>query len=235
MDEVDRLLIQLFNVSKIYPNGVKALTDVTLKIDKGEFVFLVGASGAGKSSFIKLLFREELPTRGQIFIGGKSLVRMKSSEVPFLRRQMGIVFQDFRLLPHKTVYENVAFALEVVETPPGEIRHRVMESLHLVGLSGKENLFPDQLSGGEQQRVGIARAVVNKPVILVADEPTGNLDLDTSWGIMHLLSEINKRGTTVIMATHARELVDGMRKRVIAIENGRVTRDEQRGTYGYEN
>lgn len=229
------MLIQMFNVSKIYSNGVKALTDVTLKIDKGEFVFLVGASGAGKSSFIKLLFREELPTRGQLFIGGKSLGRMRSSEVPLMRRQMGIVFQDFRLLSHKTVYENVAFALEVLETSPGEIRPRVMEALHLVGLGGKESLFPDQLSGGEQQRVGIARAVVNKPMILVADEPTGNLDIDNSWGIMSLLSEINKRGTTIIMATHARDLVDGMRKRVIAIENGRVTRDEERGTYGHEN
>jgi len=224
-------LIQMYNVSKVYPPGIRALIDVTLRIEKGEFVFLVGASGAGKTSFIKLLLREELPTRGQIFVAGKSLVRMKRSEIPYLRRNVGVIFQDFRLLPNYTVFENVAFALRVVETPSRDIPRRVEEVLALVGLEGKERLLPDQLSGGEQQRVGIARAVVNRPSILLADEPTGNLDADTSWEIMKVLSEINKRGTTIIMATHAKDIVDRMRRRVIAIENGRVVRDEKRGLY----
>ena len=224
-------MIQMYNVSKVYPPGIRALIDVTLRIEKGEFVFLVGASGAGKTSFIKLLLREELPTRGQIFVAGKSLVRMKRSEIPYLRRNVGVIFQDFRLLPNYTVFENVAFALRVVETPSRDIPRRVEEVLALVGLEGKERLLPDQLSGGEQQRVGIARAVVNRPSILLADEPTGNLDADTSWEIMKVLSEINKRGTTIIMATHAKDIVDRMRRRVIAIENGRVVRDEKRGLY----
>lgn len=224
-------MIQMYNVSKIYPPGIRALVDVTLRIEKGEFVFLVGASGAGKTSFIKLLLREELPTRGQIFVAGKSLVRMKRREIPYLRRNVGVIFQDFRLLPNYTVFENVAFALRVVETPPRDIPRRVKEVLSLVGLEGKGHLLPDQLSGGEQQRVGIARAVVNRPSILLADEPTGNLDMDTSWDIMKVLDEINKRGTTIVMATHAKEIVDRMRRRVIAIENGRVVRDEKRGLY----
>ncbi len=227
-------MIQLYNVSKIYPAGTKALLDISLKIEKGDFVFLVGASGAGKSSFMKLLLREELPTRGQVFVAGKSLNRMKRREIPYLRRNLGMVFQDFRLLNNYTVFENVAFALRVVEAPAREIPHRVEEVLKLVGLSGKAQFQPERLSGGEQQRVGIARAIINNPRILLADEPTGNLDNDTAWEIMNILSEVNKRGTTVVMATHAVEIVDKMRRRVIEIENGRLIRDEKRGTYGHE-
>lgn len=224
-------MIQMYNVTKVYLSQIQALVDVTLRIGKGEFVFLVGASGAGKSSFIKLLLREEMPTRGQIFVAGKSLVRMRQQDVPYHRRNIGVIFQDFRLLPNYTVFENVAFALRVVEVPPREIPGRVKEVLSLVGLEGKENLYPEWLSGGEQQRVAIARAVVNRPAIVLADEPTGNLDLDIAWEIMKLLMEINRRGTTIVMATHAKEIVDRMRQRVIAIENGRVVRDEKRGAY----
>ena len=224
-------MIQMYNVTKVYSGGNRALVDISLKIEKGDFVFLVGASGAGKSSFMKLLLREELPSRGQIFVAGKNLVRMKRRDIPFLRRNLGVVFQDFRLLPNYTVYENIAFALQVVETPPREIPGRVEEVLRLVGLQGKGQVLPDRLSGGEQQRVGIARAIINRPRILLADEPTGNLDVDTSWEIMKILSEINKRGTTVVMATHAKDIVDKMRRRVIEIENGRLIRDEKRGSY----
>ena len=224
-------MIQMYNVTKVYSGGNRALVDVSLKIEKGDFVFLVGASGAGKSSFMKLLLREELPSRGQIFVAGKSLVRMKRRDIPFLRRNLGMVFQDFRLLPNYTVFENIAFALRVVETSPREIPGRVEEVLRLVGLQGKGPVLPDRLSGGEQQRVGIARAIINRPRILLADEPTGNLDADTSWEIMKILSEINKRGTTVVMATHAMDIVDKMRRRVIEIENGRLIRDEKRGSY----
>ena len=227
-------MIQLYNVSKVYPAGNKALLDINLKIEKGDFVFLVGASGAGKSSFMKLLLREELPTRGQVFVAGKSMNRMKRREVPFLRRNLGMVFQDFRLLNNYTVFENVAFALRVVEAPVRDIPQRVEEVLRLVGLSGKGQSLPERLSGGEQQRVGIARAIINNPRILLADEPTGNLDTDTSWEIMNILNEVNKRGTTVVMATHAVDIVDKMRRRVIEIENGRLIRDEKRGAYGYE-
>lgn len=227
-------MIQLYNVSKVYPAGNKALLDINLKIEKGDFVFLVGASGAGKSSFMKLLLREELPTRGQVFVAGKSMNRMKRREVPFLRRNLGMVFQDFRLLNNYTVFENVAFALRVVEAPVRDIPQRVEEVLRLVGLSGKGQTLPERLSGGEQQRVGIARAIINNPRILLADEPTGNLDTDTSWEIMNILNEVNKRGTTVVMATHAVDIVDKMRRRVIEIENGRLIRDEKRGAYGYE-
>lgn len=225
------MVIQMMNVSKIYPTGTRALIDLSLKIDKGEFIFLVGASGAGKSSFIKLLLREELPSRGQILIGGRNLARMRRRRVPMLRRNLGIVFQDFRLLPNYTVFDNVAFALRVVETSPREIPGRVEETLRLVGLQGKGQLYPERLSGGEQQRVGIARAIVNRPMILLADEPTGNLDMDTSWEIMKIMTEINRRGTTVVMATHAKEIVDKMRRRVIEIENGRLVRDEKQGVY----
>ncbi len=227
-------MIQLYNVSKVYPAGNKALLDINLKIEKGDFVFLVGASGAGKSSFMKLLLREELPTRGQVFVAGKSMNRMKRREVPFLRRNLGMVFQDFRLLNNYTVFENVAFALRVVEAPVRDIPQRVEEVLRLVGLSGKGQTLPERLSGGEQQRVGIARAIINNPRILLADEPTGNLDTDTSWEIMNILNEVNKMGTTVVMATHAVDIVDKMRRRVIEIENGRLIRDEKRGAYGYE-
>jgi cell division transport system ATP-binding protein len=227
-------MIQLRNVSKIYPNGARALVDVNLKIGKGDFVFLVGPSGAGKSTLIKLLYRDERPTRGQVHINSKNLVRMKEREVPYLRRSIGVIFQDFKLLQNKTVYENVAFALEVIGVSKSEVRTRTLGTLDLVGLANKERAFPHELSGGEQQRVCVARAVINNPALLVADEPTGNLDPETAWGIMDLLYDINKRGTTVVMATHAKDIVNKMQKRVIAIENGRVARDEERGSYGYD-
>ena len=227
-------MIQLTNVSKIYPNGARALVDVNLKIGKGEFVFLVGPSGAGKSTLIKLLYRDEIPTRGQVQINSKNLVRMKEREVPYLRRSIGVIFQDFKLLQNKTVYENVAFALEVIGVAKREVRNRTRNMLELVGLAGKENAFPHELSGGEQQRVCVARAIINNPALLVADEPTGNLDPETAWGIMDLLFNINKRGTTIVMATHARAIVNKMQKRVIAVENGRVARDEEIGGYGYD-
>jgi len=219
------MLVQFFNVSKIYPNGVKALDDVSLKINQGEFVFLMGPSGAGKSTLARMFFREELPTRGQIFIASRSIIRMKKSEVPKLRRNIGVVFQDFKLLENKTVRENVSFAMKVVGLSSKEIRNRVPEIIEMVGLKGKEDCFPGEISGGEQQRVGIARALVNQPLLLIADEPTGNLDIDTSRGIMDLLFDINRRGTTVIMATHARELVKSARKRIIMLEKGRIVSD----------
>jgi len=227
-------LIQFFNVTKIYKGDIYALKDVTVKIDKGEFVFLVGPSGAGKTTFIRLLFREELPTKGQILIAGRSITRLRPKEIPFLRRNIGVVFQDFRLLPDRTVYENVAFALQVLEVPPKEIKARVEEVLAQVGLSGRAHLFPHQLSGGEQQRTAIARAIVNKPRILVADEPTGNLDPVTSREIISLLLDINRLGTTVIMATHAWDIVNSLKKRVIALDKGRLVRDDKEGVYGYE-
>ena len=227
-------MIQLTNVSKIYQNGARALVDINVKIGRGEFVFLVGPSGAGKSTLIRLLYREEIPTRGQVILNGKNLVRLKDREVPYLRRNIGVIFQDFKLLPNKTVTENVAFALEVIGISKREVQKRSREVIDLVGLSAREKSFPDQLSGGEQQRVCVARAIINNPALLVADEPTGNLDHDTAWGIMDLLYNINKRGTTVIMATHARDIVNQMQKRVIAIEAGRVARDEEKGVYGYD-
>ena len=227
-------MIQLTNVSKIYPNGARVLVDISLKIDKGEFVFLVGPSGAGKSTLIRLLYREELPTRGQVILNGKNLLRMREREVPHLRRSIGVIFQDFRLLPNKTVFENVAFALEVIGLGRREVQNRTRSALELVGLGKKEKVFPNELSGGEQQRVAVARAIVNNPALLVADEPTGNLDPETAWDIMELLYNINRRGTTIVMATHARDIVDQMKKRVIAIEDGKVARDEQRGVYGYD-
>lgn len=227
-------MINFINVSMVYPNGTKALTDVSLRIEKGEFVFLVGPSGAGKSTLTKLIFREEQPTRGQILFNGKNISRMKPREVPYLRRSVGVIFQDFKLLSKKTVAENVAFALEVIEASRREIEKAVPDALERVGLAKKAGAMPSELSGGEQQRVGMARAIVNNPPLVIADEPTGNLDPDTSWEIMHLLQEINKYGTTVIMATHAKDIVDGMKKRVVALEKGRVVRDEERGGYGYE-
>jgi cell division transport system ATP-binding protein len=227
-------LIQLFNVTKTYPNEVRALNDISLTINKGDFVFLVGPSGAGKSTLIRLLYREELPDRGQIMVKNKSICRMKLREVPYLRRSIGVVFQDFKLLAERTAYENVAFALQVMECPKKEIYERTIRILEQVGLKGKGERYPHQLSGGEQQRVAIARAMVNNPDLIVADEPTGNLDPDTSWGIMELLERANKRGTTIVIATHDKEVVDGMKKRVIALEQGKVVRDEQRGGYGYE-
>lgn len=227
-------MIQLSNVSKIYPNGARALSDINLKIGKGEFVFLVGPSGAGKSTLIRLLYREEKPTRGQVLVNSRNLVRMREHEVPYLRRGIGVIFQDFKLLPNKTVEENTAFALEVLGMPAREVQTRSRAALELVGLGGKGKAFPHQLSGGEQQRACVARAIINSPGLLVADEPTGNLDPENAWGIMDLLYNINKRGTTVIMATHAKDIVDQMQKRVVAIESGRLVRDQERGAYGYE-
>ncbi|MEQ8236950.1 MAG: cell division ATP-binding protein FtsE, partial [Syntrophomonadaceae bacterium] len=206
-------------------NGVKALNDVSLKIDRGEFLFLMGPSGAGKSTLVKLLFREEIPTQGQIFIASRSIVRMKRSEVPKLRRSMGVVFQDFKLLENKTAAENIAFAMKVVGTSDRVIKARTTEVIQQVGLKGKEDCFPSQLSGGEQQRVGIARAIANRPLLLIADEPSGNLDMDTAQEIMDLLYDINRKGTTVVMATHARELVKTAGKRVVTLEAGRIQSD----------
>jgi cell division transport system ATP-binding protein len=205
-----------------------------LHIDIGEFVFVVGPSGAGKSTFVKTLLMEEEPTVGKIIIANQNITNLHRRQVPYLRRKVGVVFQDFRLLPTKTVYENVAFSMEIIGATPREIRRRVPTVLSMVGLSKKANMYPDELSGGEKQRVSVARAVINNPPILIADEPTGNLDPETSWEIMKLLSYINRRGTTVIMATHAKDIVDTMKKRVIALENGMIVRDEIRGGYGYE-
>lgn len=211
-----------------------ALQDFSLQIDKGEFVFLVGPSGAGKSSFINLVIRKELPTSGLLEVGNMNVALLKKNEVPYFRRNIGVIFQDFKLLPNKTVYENISFALEVIEADAREIKIRVNYVLDLVGLTHKRNEFPSELSGGEQQRVSLARAIVNRPHLLLADEPTGNLDPETSWGIMELLKEINKRGTTVVMATHNKDIVDRLRRRVVAIENGRIIRDELKGGYSLE-
>ncbi len=227
-------MIQLYNVSKIYPNGVKALNDVTLHIRKGEFVFLVGPSGAGKSTLTKLLCREELPSRGQVIINGRNLARMKNREIPYLRRKIGMVFQDFRLIPNKTVFENVAFALEITGASRKEIKKVVPMALRMVGLEKKAGMLPAHLSGGEQQRTCVARAIVNNPVLILADEPTGNLDPETSWELMKLFRDINRRGTTIIMATHAWDIVDAMKKRVVELSQGSVVRDEESGGYGYE-
>lgn len=227
-------MITMTNVSKVYPNGSIALDDITVMIEKGDFVFLVGPSGAGKSTFIKLLFREEQPTAGQIVVNGQNIAAMSAAEIPFLRRSLGIVFQDFRLLPNKTVFANVAFAMEVIESPRREIQKRVNSVLDLVGLRDKVRAFPAQLSGGEQQRVAIARAIVNSPQLVIADEPTGNLDPDTSWEIMQIFQRINTTGTTIVMVTHDKQMVDAMKKRVIAIEKGRIVRDQVKGVYGYE-
>ena len=228
-------MIEFKNVSKVYDNNVKALSNVNIKIDAGDFVFLVGPSGAGKSTFVKMLLKEIEPSEGQIIVDGIELSKIKRKKVPFHRRKIGIVFQDFRLIPSLNVYENVAFAMRVLEASPSEIKKQVPIALSLVGLSNKQKMFPNQLSGGEQQRVSIARAIVNKPLVLIADEPTGNLDPETAKEIMALIEDINRSGTTVVMATHAKEIVDDMQKRVIAIEKGQVVRDEEKGGYEYEN
>ncbi len=227
-------MIEFRNVSKVYNKNVKALTNVNINIDKGEFVFLVGPSGAGKSTFIKMLLKEVEPSTGNIVMGNEDLSKIKRRQIPYHRRKIGMVFQDFRLIPILNVYENVAFAMRVVGASPKEIRKRVPMVLSLVGLSNKYKMFPTELSGGEQQRVSIARAIVNNPKVLIADEPTGNLDPETAKEIMELIDDINKAGTTVVMATHAKEIVNSMKKRVIAIDKGEVVSDVQKGGYEYE-
>lgn len=228
-------MIKLTNISKEYQNGVRALSNINLEIKKGEFVFIVGSSGAGKSTLIKLLLKEVEPTKGYIYLNGENITDVKTRRIPYIRRNIGVVFQDFRLLHKKTVYENIAFAMEIVGAHPKEIRRRVPMILGMVNLSKKASSFPDQLSGGEHQRVSIARAIINNPPILIADEPTGNLDPDTASEIMKVLLNINARGTTVLMATHAKDIVDMMKKRVIAIDEGKIVRDEEKGGYGLEN
>ncbi len=227
-------MVEFRNVYKKYPNGTVALKDIDIKINKGEFAFLVGSSGSGKSTLIKLILKEESSTEGEVFVNGYNLSSMSRQDIPYLRRSLGVVFQDFRLLLNKTVYENVAFAMQITEALPKEIRRQVPMALSLVGLSRKANAYPGQLSGGEQQRAALARALVNSPSLLIADEPTGNLDPDTSWDIMRLLSEVNQRGTTVIIATHEKNIVDAMKKRVIALDKGVLLRDQQKGLYGDE-
>ena len=224
-------MIKLENVTKIYKGEMVALRDASVDIDKGEFVFLVGPSGSGKSTFLRLLNREERPVKGRIFVAGKDIAELPGYKVPYLRRNIGSIYQDFKLLPTKSVYENVAFALEAIGRPRSAIREAVPQILDLVGLAKKQSNMPNELSGGEQQRVSIARAFVNRPLILLADEPTGNLDPATSVGIMKLLDRINRTGTTVVMATHDRGIVDTMRRRVIELDRGRVVRDQARGVY----
>jgi cell division transport system ATP-binding protein len=224
-------MISLQRVTKTYRNGVTALEDVSVEIDKGEFVFVVGPSGSGKSTMIRLLLKQEEASRGDVFVAGKNLSKITSFKVPHLRRNIGTVFQDYKLLQDKTVFENVSFALEVIGKPKHVIDQRVPEILEYVGLGDKLNAFPDELSGGEQQRVSIARACVNRPLVLLADEPTGNLDPNTSVDIMRLLDKVNRIGTTILMATHDQAIVDAMRKRVIELEKGKVVRDQSRGVY----
>lgn len=224
-------MIKVVNISKEYKNGVKALTDINLHIKKGEFVYIVGESGAGKSTLVKILLKEEAPTSGEIYLNNINITNISNRRIPYIRRNLGVVFQDFRLLHNKTVYENVAFAMEILGADPKEIRKRVPVVLNRVDLGRKASSFPDQLSGGEQQRVSIARSIVNNPPILLADEPTGNLDPDNSLQIMKILNDINTRGTTVIMATHAKEIVDTLRRRVIQLKSGVIIRDQKRGGY----
>ena len=228
------MVVSVNDVSKVYPGGSVALQDVNVHIEPGEFVFVVGPSGAGKSTFIKMLFREVLPTTGSIFVNGMDILALSPKEIPFMRRQLGIIFQDYRLLPDRTVFENVAFAMQVIEAPHRKIRRQVNNVLDLVGLRHRSNAYPNELSGGEQQRIAIARAIVNDPVFVIADEPTGNLDPETSWDIMEIFKEINSAGTTIVMATHDKDVVDAMGKGVIAFEQGRIVRDEKEGAYGYE-
>lgn len=228
-------MIKMKNVSMVYKGAHRpALKDINVDIDRGEFVFLVGPSGCGKSTFIRLLLRELVPTRGEIFVANHDIVNLRRWRISQLRRNIGCVFQDYKLLPNKTAAENVAFALEVIGKPVRVIKSQVPEVLRLVGLEDKASSYPDELSGGEQQRVSVARAFVNRPAIILADEPTGNLDPATSSDIMALLSKINRTGTTILVATHDREMVDSMRKRVLALEDGTMIRDQQRGVYGYE-
>lgn len=227
-------MIKIINVSKRYPNGVTAIKNMNLHVKPGEFAFVVGQSGAGKSTFLKMILKEEDPTTGKIIIDDQEITNIHSRRIPLLRRKMGVVFQNFRLLPNKTVYENVAFAMEIIEAKPREIRRQVPMVLSLVGLTDRAKNYPHQLSGGEQQRVSIARAMINNPPILIADEPTGNLDPETSWEIMKLLKQINRRGTTILMVTHDKEIVNSMQQRVIALENGSIVRDQKIGGYEHE-
>lgn len=224
-------MIEFRNVTKVYSTGIAAVNNTSLYIEKGEFVFIVGSSGCGKSTLMKMIMKEVEPTSGHIFVNGIDITKISKRRIPNLRRSMGIVFQDFRLLPDRTVYENVAYAMRVIEANPKLIKRQVPNALSLVGLLDKADVYPDQLSGGEQQRVAVARAIVNNPSVLIADEPTGNLDPDTAWEIMSLLSDINRRGTTVVVATHAKDIVDKMQKRVIAIEKGNVYCDKENSGY----
>jgi len=224
-------MIEFKNVSKTYSTGTEAVHNASFRIDKGDFAFLVGQSGSGKSTLIKLILKEEEPTDGTIIINGKDTTFLKPKRVPYLRRSMGVVFQDFRLLADKTVYDNVAFAMNIVKATPKHIRRQVPMVLSLVGLSNKAKAYPNELSGGEQQRVALARALVNNPSMIIADEPTGNLDPETAWDIMNLLNEINLRGTTVVIATHAKDIVDKMKRRVIEIDKGIIVRDDRKGGY----
>lgn len=224
-------MIELTNVSVTYPNGIHALRDVNLLIEKGEFVFMIGATGTGKSTLLKLIYREETPTKGKVIVAGRDVTRMRGGAIARLRRSIGVVFQDYKLLPQKTVWENVAFAMYVTGASRKDIRTRVPEVLDLVGILDRDRAYPHQLSGGEQQRVSIARALVHNPPLLVADEPTGNLDPDTSWDIIQLLARINLRGTTIFVASHDQHIVDRMNKRVIALDKGIVARDEAKGRY----
>ncbi len=223
--------IKFRNVEKTYKNGVNAVYDMNLDIKKGEFVFVIGASGSGKSTLIKMLYREERPTKGEIYVGGVNVAKVKNNKVYKLRRKIGIVFQDYKLLPKLTVYENVAFALEIYGLPTQEVKRKVLKALDLVGLKSRAKSYPDQLSGGEQQRVAIARAIVNSPKLLICDEPTGNLDPDTSLEVMKVIEKINDLGTTVVMATHDREMVNKMKKRVILLDNGKLAKDYEKGSY----
>lgn len=224
-------MVEMHGVFKVFPPGIVALSNIGLTIERGEFVFVVGPSGAGKSTLVRLIYREDVPTRGYVFIGGRNIARLRRQEVSHLRRNIGVVFQDFKLLGDRNVYDNVAFAMRVTEAAPREIRRRVPEVLDWVGLVDRMKAMPYELSGGEQQRVSLARAIVNNPAVLIADEPTGNLDADTAWGIIRLLEEANLRGSTVIVATHARYIVDALRRRVIALDKGRVVRDDAQGVY----
>ena len=223
--------IKFRDVEKTYKNGVNAVYDMNLEIKKGEFVFIIGASGSWKSSLIKMLYREEKPSKGEIYVGGVNVAKVKNSKVYKLRRKIGIVFQDYKLLPKLTVYENVAFALEIYGLPTEEVRKKVLKALDLVGLKSRTKSYPDQLSGGEQQRVAIARAIVNSPKLLICDEPTGNLDPDTSLEVMKVIEKINDLGTTIVMATHDREMVNKMKKRVVLLDNGKLVKDYEKGSY----
>ncbi|MEA4884444.1 MAG: cell division ATP-binding protein FtsE [Clostridia bacterium] len=227
-------MVHMYGVTKVYPGNVRALAGVDLSISKGDFVFIVGSSGAGKSTLLSMVYRGAVPTRGQVLVAGRNIARLRWHEIPMLRRKTGVVFQDFKLLLDRSVGDNVAFALQVIEAPPKDVARRVQTALEMVGLSHRASAMPNELSGGEQQRVAIARAIVNDPLILVADEPTGNLDPDTSMDIMGLLSDINRRGTTILMATHNQVIVDRMKRRVIQLDGGVIIRDEMRGSYCHE-